>query len=248
MHILNNETEAPVRSEAATLMKLLYKHQKLPEELMDHIYEMMAFSATIDLNGEVRRRALEFWDEVIWEHLKCQGMIDGSFPKVTFSKENRKIVTLTEVEIRRRLHKVLIQLSENGCLGVLISAIQDDCDMEVVKQAVTITKKFVELLRKHGGETTPNVRSPTTSISSDSDLSPQFRETRSSSVVSVNSQSTSSSVKIITPFYFLEFVNQDLDKTAENKRNWLNGVDSFDAFIDDMLKQYEAEENGMDCY
>lgn len=94
-------------------------------------------------------RSLTFWEQVIKNQLQNQGMIDGAFPSVTFSKENRKIVTLTDGEIKKRLHKVLQHLSSIGCLGVLTSAIEDDCDMEVSKTAVEITQKLTRLLKMY---------------------------------------------------------------------------------------------------
>lgn len=229
-------------------MQLLYKHQNLPEETKAQIYEMMAFSATLDLQWEVRKRGLQFWNEVIYELLRNQGMIDGSFPNVTFSKEHRKIVTLTDIEIKRRLSKVLLQLSETGCLGVLLSTLQDDCDLEVVKEAVAITNKLVALLNQYGANLNENLRSPSIS-SNESEFVPQPKYARSSSNASFNSQSTggSSSVRIVTPYYFLEFVQQDLNKLVERRRKWLNGIDNFVFFIDEMLKDCD-ESSSMDCY
>lgn len=256
IHILNNEPEGSVRIEAATLMQLLYKHQFLADENKPQIYEMMAFSATLDLHAEVRRKGLLFWQEVIGELLRNQGMIDGSFPNVTFSKENRKIVTLTEIEIKRRLNKVLLQLGETGCLGVLLSALQDDCDLGVVKEAVCITKRFLALLNQYNVNLKDSsaCRSPS-SISNECDFVPQFKYTRSCSNASFNSQSTgassSSSIRIVTPHYFLEFVGQqqDLEQLIERRKDWLNGVDSFMFFIEEMLKECGGDQiDRMDCY
>lgn len=83
----------------------------------------MATAAIGDLYWEVQINALSFWAKVIERHMSNQGMIDGAFPQVTFSKENRKIVTLTENEIRLRLKKVLNELSDLGCLQVLTTLI-----------------------------------------------------------------------------------------------------------------------------
>lgn len=151
--VLLNETEGIVRVEAATFMCVAYDNQQFPKDTLDRVYETMIYSSTTDLHWEVKVRALDFWDKVIKNHLQNQGMIDGSFPNVTFSREHRKIVTLTDSEIRKRLLKVLSQLSSIGCLGVLMSAIKDDCDMEVSKTAVKITQRLVELFKKY------NVRS-----------------------------------------------------------------------------------------
>ncbi|XP_044272399.1 uncharacterized protein LOC123016210 isoform X7 [Tribolium madens] len=151
--VLLNETEGIVRVEAATFMCVAYENQQFPKDNLHRLYETMIYASTTDLHWEVKVRALDFWDKVIKNHLQNQGMIDGSFPNVTFSKEHRKIVTLTDSEIRKRLLKVLSQLSSIGCLGVLMSAIKDDCDMEVSKTAAKITQRLVELFKKY------NVRS-----------------------------------------------------------------------------------------
>lgn len=237
-----------MRIEASTLMQLLYKHQNLTEESKPQILEMMAFSASLDLNAVVRRKGLQFWQEVIGELLRNQGMIDGSFPNVTFSKEHRKIVTLTDIEIKRRLHKVMLQLGEIGCLGVLMSAIQDDSDLEVVKEAVVITKRLIALLNQYNANLNDNCRSPSITSNDSSDFVPQMKCTRSISNASFNSQSTgSSSIRIVTPYYFLEFTRQDLDKLIERRENWLNGIDNFMFSIEEMLKDCD-EVDKMDCY
>lgn len=75
-------------------------------------------------------------------------MIDGSFPAVTFSKEHRKIITLTEKEIQLRLHKVLNELSLRGCLGILVSCLQDS-DLEVIKKVTSIIERMMLCLSKY---------------------------------------------------------------------------------------------------
>jgi len=75
-----------------------------------------------DLHWEVKVNALQFWEKVIERQMSDQGMIDGVFPSVTFSK-NRKIVLLTENEIRLRLNKVLEELAQIRCLQVSASGL-----------------------------------------------------------------------------------------------------------------------------
>ncbi|KAI4456511.1 brca1-associated atm activator 1 [Holotrichia oblita] len=144
IQMLNEETEAIVRTEAACLVKCIYEHQSFPVEMMDDVYKTMVSAATTDLHWEVKTNALDFWCKVILNHLQNQGMIDGRFPDVTFSKEHKKIVTLTEKEIKYRLSKVLYQLSQSGCLGVFVAAMQDDCDLEVMKTAAEKMKKIAK--------------------------------------------------------------------------------------------------------
>lgn len=78
----------------------------------------MITAAVFDLHWEVKKSALEYWKQFIKSHLSDQGVLDGHFPKVTFSKEHRKIVSLNETEIKRRLNKALDELAKQNCLGV----------------------------------------------------------------------------------------------------------------------------------
>lgn len=78
----------------------------------------MANVVLSDLHWEVKVNALNFWELIIEHQMNDQGMIDGVFPQVTFSKEHRKIINLTPATIQERLRKVLVGLSQNGCLHV----------------------------------------------------------------------------------------------------------------------------------
>ncbi|XP_018332875.1 uncharacterized protein LOC108742240 isoform X2 [Agrilus planipennis] len=149
VEIFENETEAIVRSEAATLMEVIYHYHTIQSELLHQVYTVMYYAATMDLHWEVQVKALGFWQTLIFKQLVNQGMIDGTFPSVTFSKENRKIVTLTEKEIQSRLIKVLHYLSKCGCLAVLLNAMHESSDLAVNKKAVKVTKKLLEVLRNH---------------------------------------------------------------------------------------------------
>lgn len=44
---------------------------------------------------------------------------------------------------------MLNQLGETGCLAVFIAALQDDCDIEVSKTAIGLTKHFVDMLKQY---------------------------------------------------------------------------------------------------
>lgn len=76
-------------------------------------------------------------------------MIDNKFPEVTFSKEHKKIMTLNQAEVRKRLIKVLNQLSYLGCLYSFKSACLDDCDVEVARKGSFIASKIAELYKSY---------------------------------------------------------------------------------------------------
>lgn len=149
MKILGTETEGFVRSEVVAFLCLLNVHQCFGKPKMSALYKLMASAATLDLHWEVKIKALGFWNNVIWESLKDQGMIDKAFPEVTFSKESRKIIVLNDNEIKRRLKMVISDLNSIGCLHVLTKAIQEDSDIEVAEEAMRTTKKFVAILKKY---------------------------------------------------------------------------------------------------
>lgn len=141
-----NESEAIVRREGCLLMTTMYKHHKIPTNDLDLLFSTMAYSACNDLHWEVKTSAIKFWRSVIRTQFEHQGWIDGSFPTVTFSKDQKKIITLNEREILLRIRKILDELQLRGCLGVLLECLNDDCDFEVVKESVTVIKKVIENL------------------------------------------------------------------------------------------------------
>lgn len=121
----------------------------MPINQLDNIYSTLVYCAVNDLHWEVKIKALEFWEVIIRRQLQAQGVIDGNFPTVTFSKEKKKIVNLTPYEIISRLTKILDELSSRGCLGVLLSGIEEDSDLSVVKATVTVIKYLVDFLDKY---------------------------------------------------------------------------------------------------
>lgn len=275
MRTLRNETEANVRCEAASLICSIYEHQYCKEEIMTDVYDTMCHAVISDLHWEVKLNSLDFWQRVICNHLQNQGMIDGTFPNVTFSKEHRKIVTLTEIEVQNRLNKVLVQLSNCKCLTVLVSAMQDDCDLEVTKKAVTITNKLSSLLTAYNIKSVKSVMtgsSPAFSSCSSSvyssppvtphvDFSDEILDQIINSkdinlLTNVYSPSNDSGIsntdfkpiQIVTPELFVNFLQKDLDSFIKEREKWLNGIDNLGSLLDDILKTYEEDMNSMDCY
>lgn len=148
--LLNSESEGVLRRETSLLLCEVFKHRKVQSDLLHKMCVTMANVVLSDLHWEVKVNALNFW-ELIIEHLMTdQGMIDGAFPQVTFSKEHRKIINLTPAAIQERLRKVLVELSQNGCLHVLLETLQKDEDLEVVKKVSQIITSLSEVLERHG--------------------------------------------------------------------------------------------------
>lgn len=276
IQILLNEPEGIVRCEAATLICDIYFHQSFQEFIMPHVYKVMSHAVISDLHWEVKYNALTFWDHVLNNELKNQGMIDGSFPTVTFSKENKKIVTLTNTEIAKRLNKTLNKLSKCGCLGVFMIAVMEDYELHVSKRAVQIVKILKSFTTKY------NVKSETNNTNSGRSSEPSspiidaekvifttpklnngvLEEILDSKDINllddiINDDYTAvkdiTSVKelnIVHPDVFLNFIQRDLDSIISERQQWLNNIDSLNSLLDDMLKTYEYEDdvNKMDCY
>lgn len=148
METLGAESEGVVRREAVACICAVYKHQQIPPHCLDLIFSIVAHCAVNDHYWEVKVNALQFWRVVICRQFVHQGMIDGTFPTVTFSKEHKKIITLTDKEIQLRLRKVLNELALRGCLGIIVACLQDS-DLEVVRKAVCVMKKFMGYLNKY---------------------------------------------------------------------------------------------------
>lgn len=173
IEIVKTEYEGVVRKEAVSLITCIYENQKVPSNQLETIYEALAVAATHDLFWEVKVKAIKFWHCVIKQQLQYQGVIDGTFPSVTFSKENKKIVTLTQKEIILRLTKLLVKLSSFGCLGVLLASLEDQDDLLVVKEGVFVIKSLTEFLDKYNywEEVRDNHFSTIRSMSNDSSTS-----------------------------------------------------------------------------
>ncbi|XP_058129403.1 uncharacterized protein LOC131286045 [Anopheles ziemanni] len=147
--VIDNESEGIVRREAVNTVREIYANHKIQPQCLDSVFSVLAYAAANDLYWEVKVNALQFWRLVMCRQFQHQGMIDGTFPSVTFSKEHKKIVTLTDREIQTRLMKVLNELSLRGCLGVLLACLGDDCDLGVVKETIAIINKLMSHLNKY---------------------------------------------------------------------------------------------------
>lgn len=137
-----------VRQEVATLLAIIFDHHNLPLEIRLKLYDTMSYTVTEDMSPTSRKNALQFWRNVMKRQLSVEGMIDGVFPDVTFSKDSKRIVVLNQCEVKKRLIKVLQRLSETGCLAVLKAALED-CDTEVYQTVKEIVTELDDLLKKN---------------------------------------------------------------------------------------------------
>ncbi|XP_060532230.1 uncharacterized protein LOC132705583 isoform X2 [Cylas formicarius] len=179
-NMLTNEPEPTIRNEAVVLISKIYKNRNTPEEDLLKIYASMEQVACTDKDAQVQSNAIRFWEIVIQKHLTKQGMVDGEFPEVTFSKELKKIVTITVYEIKKRLIDALNQLSYIGCLAIFVDIIQSKgTSQEVFTTALDVVTNFHELLRKYQITSEVIEESLTTSTASESfaSSSAQFQQT-----------------------------------------------------------------------
>lgn len=135
-----------VRREVVNVLVQVYNNHKNSQMFEKAMYSLMSSAALDDLHWEVQIAALTFWQHVIQKHLSNKGMIDGKFPKVTFSKEKRKIVVLDEKEVKKLLSSILYDLSDIGCLTVLHGCLNEEFNTEVMAIANCMSTKLVNIL------------------------------------------------------------------------------------------------------
>ncbi|KAF6207733.1 hypothetical protein GE061_016181 [Apolygus lucorum] len=146
--ILTNETEGIVRVGAAKCVTELHSRKILCSNNLGVVYDVMSHSARNDLHWEVKVECLEFWRSVLCISVHDQGMTDGSFPEFVYSKEQKKIIKLTPMEISQRLSKTLKMLGDIGCLHVLYDAFYNDPDLAVQKKASNLLKNVIYVIRR----------------------------------------------------------------------------------------------------
>lgn len=146
---LCNNPEGIVRKEVIHVLSEMYLNLKLEAPFKTRLYNHMVSNAISDFHWEVQIAALQFWKIIIKSLLADEGMLDGTFPSVTFSKGTRKIVTLNKDEIQKRLHKTLERLSLNGCLTVLVKLLQEDVDVDIMEYSLNISLEFCDILKQY---------------------------------------------------------------------------------------------------
>ncbi|XP_068631765.1 uncharacterized protein [Battus philenor] len=149
LSIIVDNPEGIVRKEACNVLCDIYQNVKITSTFKQMLHECMVYTALNDFHWEVQLSALKFWKIVIQQLLNAQGMLDGTFPPVTFSKESRKIVTLNEAEIQKRLQKTLEELAAIGCLTVLVKLLQDESEVDIMESALSISTELNDILNRY---------------------------------------------------------------------------------------------------
>ncbi|XP_050345857.1 uncharacterized protein LOC126770497 [Nymphalis io] len=149
LFILSNNPEGIVRKEACNVLCEIYQNVKLNRNFKITLYDHMVSAALSDFHWEVQLTALKFWKIVIQSLLNDQGMLDGTFPPVTFSRETRKIVTLNQGEIQKRLTRILEELASIGCLTVLVKLLHDETEVEIMDAALAISTELLDILDRY---------------------------------------------------------------------------------------------------
>lgn len=140
MFVMYRETNDIVRSEAVITLMKIYEHRKIHEKYKNTLFSTLNYCVIGDHHTEVKLNALNFWRREFYRQFSNQGMIDGSFPTVTFSKEQKKIVTLTEKEIQTSIAKVFGEVQQYGYFGILLKCLREETSMEVLNSSLKASR------------------------------------------------------------------------------------------------------------
>lgn len=222
-----NSNQAILRSQAADFITAVYEHAQLTEETkLNQVFVTMGLAVTNDLDWRVKTSVLKFWAKVIETYLSNQGMVDGSFPEVEFSKERRKIIILTNEEIQKRLLIVLDKLSLIGCLDVLSAIVEKDYDNKVRMVAIRILKNLKSLIKQY------DVKNTQKNILVNTQVSPDYDEMITSNVCWTKNDIQTE--KYMSSDSFLNFIENNLD--CGNNFAHLNAVEDFEHILNQLLK------------
>ncbi|EDW84549.1 uncharacterized protein Dwil_GK13078 [Drosophila willistoni] len=182
LYVLYRENDDIVRTEAIVTLTMIYEHRKIPPKYKNTLFSTLNYCVVGDHHWEVKINALRFWKMEFQRQFENQGMIDGVFPTVTFSKEHKKIVTLTEKEVRLRIAKIFTEVQQYGYWGIVLKCLREEYAMEVLNVVVAGQKTFNQKMKKYEGLLNElALRSPQPQPSNDVDTSFSFNNETSSS-------------------------------------------------------------------
>lgn len=136
-----------MRTEVVILITHLYN-----QDISDNCIKLTkAFQDILRLekNRQVKIAVINFLLKVINVILKEQGMVDGSFPEATFSKELKRIITFNNKKIKTCLSNAVGELSSNGCLAAFVHVLKKETDSKVFEAAETNLIDLINLLKKY---------------------------------------------------------------------------------------------------
>ncbi|XP_011179236.1 uncharacterized protein LOC105210142 [Zeugodacus cucurbitae] len=229
--VLNNDPEGIVRKEALSTLTKLNSFRKITSRYKDSFYSTLVNCVVNDLHWEVKVEALKAWRSEIRNLLSDEGMIDGIFPPVTFSKEKRKIVKLNEKEINLRFSKILNELSQRGCLGAILKCLNDDCDVAVIREAKSLVKKLVDKLDEYNYDCASDTKKLNNQMTSENNTDMSTR-----SVLSLNNNESNNNETTL---------NSSLSETVKLENNSVEIV-SGDAETLEFLDSEEIIESILD--
>ncbi|KAG8227376.1 hypothetical protein J437_LFUL000384 [Ladona fulva] len=224
--------------------------------------------ATKDLHWEVKIKALSFWRAVTEKKLSDQGMIDGSFPTITFSKMDRKIVNLDPPKIKELVLNVLKELNTLGCLRAFLMAVCD-CDLNVARSAVSHLSYIKSVCSQYGlinemqdDSMRHEVKSAISVDGSRSDYVSILNSILSGNEAKMGNQSAKDASNKETHLYlnikqFLYFLTSvDISQAMEMRCQWLDQCGSSDivSLLEDILSSHRTLQdsssivNDLDCY
>ncbi|XP_017036768.1 uncharacterized protein [Drosophila kikkawai] len=151
LFVMYRENDDIVRSEAVVTLMKIYEHRKIHNKYKNTLFSTLNYCVAGDHHSEVKMRALEFWRREFYRQFSNQGMIDGVFPTVTFSKEQKKIVTLTEKEIQTSIAKVFGEMQQYGYFGIMLKCLREEASMEVLEFIIKGVKIMTEKFERYKG-------------------------------------------------------------------------------------------------
>ncbi|XP_050302002.1 uncharacterized protein LOC126740128 isoform X2 [Anthonomus grandis grandis] len=154
LKLILKEEEPVIIREAITLITQIYKSEWNTKEDKSKMHNVMVKVALREKTQDVQEQTVTFWEHVTVKHLEKQGMADGEFPSVIFSKEHKKIIRMDDKEIRKRLFQALDAMSKSGCFGIFQHYLQAEGVPKSVYSTTTgIVVKLLRLLKQY--EVTP---------------------------------------------------------------------------------------------
>ncbi|XP_022209775.2 uncharacterized protein LOC111065718 [Drosophila obscura] len=161
LYVLYRDNDDLVRAEAVITLMKIYEHRKIQQKYKNTLFSTLNYCVVGDHHSEVKINALLFWRREFFRQFSNQGMIDGVFPTVTFSKEQKKIVTLTEKEIQTSIAKVLGEVQQFGYFGIIIKCLREEVSSDILEFVIRGVKIMNEKIERYKGITEEvELRSP----------------------------------------------------------------------------------------